>query len=137
MLLRTKEFVTTSSCDVFSYIMYVGNKSMKFTCFFYQNCKNNSCVIKSEGFTCERCIGDNGNNSSDTIYSVIIIVLLLDYYRSSAVCTECLVVPVSIIIAVLFILLTLYGLVRKGISISQLTQVCSSYVPYKNKYWRI
>ena len=112
--------------------MCVGDTLLEFTCFFYQNCKSNCCVIKSEGFTCERCIGDNGNNSNDTIYSVIIIVLLLDYYRSSAVCTKCLVVPVSIIIAVLFILLTLYGLIRKGISISQLTQVCSSYALYSN-----
>ena len=55
-----------------------------------------------------------------------IITLLLDYYRSSAVCTECLSVPVSIIVAVLFILLSLYGLIRKGISVSQLTQVCIS-----------
>ena len=59
-----------------------------------------------------------------TIYGII-IVLLLDYYRSSAVCTECLPVPVSIIVAVLFILLSLYGVIRKGISVSQLTQVCS------------
>ena len=57
-----------------------------------------------------------------TIFSII-IVLFLDYYRSSAICTECLTVPASIIVAVLIILLTLYGLIRKGISVSQLTQV--------------
>ena len=60
--------------------------------------------------------------NSNTIYSIMSI-LLLDYYRSSAICTECLTVPVSILVAVLFILLTIYGLIRKGISASQLTQV--------------
>lgn len=69
---------------------------------------------------------------NNAIYLVVIFVLLLDYYRSSAICTECLVVPLTIIVAVLFILLTLYGLIRKGISISQLTQVCSYIVDIAN-----
>ena len=103
--------------------MIIGNISVEFTCFFWQNCKNNSCDIASEGFTCERCEGDNGiSYSTNTIYSNT-TVLSLDYYRSSAVCTECLVVPVSILVAVLFILVTLYGLIRKHVSMSQLTQV--------------
>ena len=67
-----------------------------------------------------------------TIYGNIIVMLLLDYYRSSAVCTKCLDVPVSLIIAALLILLTLYGLIRKGISVSQLTQVtlCVQLINY-------
>jgi len=26
-----------------------------FSCLFWQNCHNNNCRIRSEGFTCERC----------------------------------------------------------------------------------
>ena len=105
--------------------MIIGNNSVEFTCFFWQNCKDNSCVnaSRSEGFTCERCEGDNGISYSTNILYSNTTVLSLDYYRSSAVCTECLVVPVSILVAVLFILVTLYGLIRKHVSMSQLTQV--------------